>query len=205
MLRRAVYRIISLIFGFAVLGVSLFRTASPDFAFYQSADSYSQKGFVSPVEYYLPHHGMLPDHLLWPVKAARDKVWVELTRDPVRRAQLLLLFADKRLSMAVELVKKGEGNVSVTTAVKGEQYLEEAYGAYEVAEKQGMDTADFLQKFTRATLKHREILEEFTRNAPNDAKPVIVESLNTPKSLYEKSTQELNRKGIDVPSPDIGK
>lgn len=197
------YRIISLVFALGVLGVSLFRTASPDFAFYQPADTYSQKGFLSPVEYYLPHHGILPDHLLWPVKAARDKVWIELTRDPIRRAQLLLLFSDKRISMANELVKNGQGNLAVTTAVKGEQYLEEAFRAFEEAEARGMDTADFLQKFARATLKHREILEAFISIAPNDAKPVIVESLNTPKSLYERSVQELGRKGIDIPTPDI--
>lgn len=200
MLRRTIYILLSLIFAFGVLGTSLFRTAQPDFAFYQPSDSYSQKGFVSPVEYYLPYHGLLPDSPLWPIKAARDKAWVELTRDPIKRAQLLLLFSDKRIGMAKELLDKDEGNLGVTTIVKAEQYLEEAFRAYEEAESQGMNTADFLQKLARASLKHREILEEFTNIAPNDAKPFIVETLNISKMLYEKATRELNRKGIDIPA-----
>lgn len=199
-MRRVVYIALSLVFAFIVLGTSLFRTAQPDFAFYQPADSYSQKGFVSPVEYYLPYHGMLPDHRLWPLKAVRDKVWVELTRDPIKRAQLLLLFSDKRLGMAEELFKKAEGDLGVATILKAEQYLDESFKSYEEAEIQGMDTADFLQKLARASLKHREGIEGFASIAPNDAKPVLIETLNIPKILYEKSVQELNRKGIDLPS-----
>lgn len=201
MIRKAIYILASLIFAFGVLGTSILRTAQPDYSFYQLSDTYSQKGFVSPVEYYLPHHGLLPDSPFWFIKALRDKVWVQLTRDPVKRAQLLLLFADKRISMAQELIQKGEGELGVSTAVKAEQYLEEAFTQYREAEKLGIDTADFLQKLTRASLKHREMLEEFKNIAPNDAKPVIVETLNTPKTLYENTVHELIRKGIDVPSP----
>ncbi|OGY11294.1 MAG: hypothetical protein A3A58_00790 [Candidatus Blackburnbacteria bacterium RIFCSPLOWO2_01_FULL_41_27] len=200
MLRRVIYIFGSLIFAFSILGISLLRTSTPDFIFYQSSDTYSQKGFVSPVEYYLPHHGLLPDHPFWPIKALRDKVWVQLTRDPIKRAQLLLLFADKRISMAQELLQNGKGALGVSTAVKAEQYLKESFIQYQEAEKLGMDTADFLQKLTRASLKHREMLEEFKNIAPNDAKSVIVETLNTPKTLYEDTVHELIRKEIDVPS-----
>lgn len=199
---RTIYILLALVFAFGILGASLLRSAAPDFAFYQASDTYSQQGFISPVEYYLPHHGVLPNSPLWPVKAMRDKAWFELTRDSVRRAQLLLLFADKRISMAQELFKNGEGDIGVSTLVKAEQYLEESFTEYEEAEKQGMDTADFLQKLARACLKHREMLEEFKNTAPNDAKPVIVETLNIPKNIYEKAVHELNRKGIDIPEPD---
>lgn len=212
MLRHTIYIIASLVFAFGVLATSVLRTASPDFAFYQPSDSYSQKGFVSPVEYYLPYSGILPNHPLWRIKAARDKAWLILTLDPIKRAQLLLLFADKRIGMTGELIKKfdsrqtknEEAGLGVSTAIKAEQYLEESFAQYEKAETQGMDTADFLQKVARASLKHREMLEELMTVAPADAKPVLVEIMNTPKRVYAKSVQELIRKRIDIPAePEV--
>lgn len=198
MLQRLIY-IAALTFAILVLSISIFRTSRPDFVFYQPSASLG-KEIVSPIEYYLPYHGILPNHPLWSLKALRDKVWFSLTRDPIKKAQLLLLFSDKRLGMAGQLIKDGEGNLGVATAIKAEHYLKDAFDEYKKADKMGMDTADFLQRITRASLKHREALEQFLETGPADAGPVVAETLNIPKWVYERSVQELNRKEIDVPA-----
>lgn len=199
MLHRVLYILASLTFALGVLGISIFRTAQPDYSFYQPLPEGNSQAFISQVKYELPHHGIMPDHLLWPIKAVRDQVWLSVTQDPIKRAQLILLFADKRISMADTLVQKGETSLGVSTASKAEQYLEETFTEYEKADKEGAKTDEFLTKLTISSVRHRELLETFVKIVPSDAIPAVIQIIDTPKMIYEKCLQELNRKNIIHP------
>lgn len=111
----------------------------------------------------------------------------------------MLLFADKRVGMAEVLIEGGKPELGVSTAKRGEQYLEEALGEQEKARTKGMDTSSFLDKLARSALKHREVLESAMGPLPEDAKPVLNRIIDTPKRVYEKAVQGLNEKGRPVP------
>lgn len=199
MLRRAAIGLAGLLFGFAVLVTSILRTALPNYAFSEALGSETSAPFVSQALYYLPYPGILPDHFLWGPKAFRDKLWLALTRDTMKKAELMLLFADKRVGMAKVLVEGGKPELGVSTARRGEQYLEEAFNEQEQARAKGTDTSSFLDKLVRSALKHREVLESVMGRLPEDAKPVVNQIIDTPKKVYEKAVQQLNEKGRPVP------
>lgn len=192
----------ALIFAAFVVFVSIIKSSAPNFAFYQTPLKNQSGIFVSGVEYYFPSPGIGPGHRLWPLKALRDKVWLSATQDPERRADLLLLFADKRLKMADELLQKNEPALAVATAIKGEQYLLDAFNEQKTAHAAGVDTTGFVIRLANASLKHREVLETMMGNAPSDATPVFSETLNYSKMVYESALGDLNQRGVILPPDD---
>src|SRR3989344_251429 len=169
-----------LIIAFGILLVSILRTAS--------------------VNYDLPYQGrIMPDSPLWPLKALRDKIWLFITTNSSRRAELDLLFADKRLASAKILFEKDKPELAFTTLSKAEKYLEEAMLQENENRKKGMDTSQFLERLARASLKHFEVMEGIMTIAPEDAKPKIVEAQSYAKKVFESSRDALNEKGITPP------
>lgn len=200
MLRRAAIVVSGLLFASVVLLTSIFRATAPEYAFSQPNLKQGDTVFEDEIDYYLPYPGILPDHFLWPVKAFRDKVWLLLTQDNMKRARLLLLFADKRVGMAWELARGGKSGDSVQIATKAEKYLEEAFLEQEKGSVRGGDTTDFLFTLAKAALKHQEVLEKTVVVSPDDAKPYLLKTLDYPKMVYEKSVHGLNAKGRLAPT-----
>lgn len=204
MLRRFLIGSSLLVFSFAVLFTSIFRTATPQYAFSQVLGAQTASGsalFVSSVDYYLPYPGVLPDHFLWPVKVLRDKLWLFVTRDSAKRSDILLLFADKRVGMGRELIRGGKAELGVPTVEKAEQYLQASFEEQEKARASGMDTTDLLTRLAKASLKHIEEIDNMIMFAPEDAKPVLNKIADMPKSVYEKAVHGLNEKGRPIPIP----
>ena len=107
---------------------------------------------------------VLPDSPFWPIKALRDKVWLWITTNPSREAELKLLFADKRLAMSQLLFEKEDYEVGYSTLTKAEKYLEEAGFAEKEGRKSGMDTSEFLERLATAALYHYQVISEFSSN-----------------------------------------
>lgn len=190
--------------GGLILIISIFRSSAPTHAFYQPVTSTAGQGvFVSGVEYYFPYPGVLPGHPLYSLKALRDQFWLLATSDPMKKAETLLLFADKRIQMAKILLKEGKASQGVATAVKAEQYLVESYEESEKASTSGTDTIGFCQRMANASLKHREELEEMVKYAPEDARPLLAQVMDHPKKVYEECFHRLNERGIKVPGSSI--
>lgn len=117
--------------------------------------------FVSPtptVEYDLPFAGLLPDNPLYPVKALRDRILLFFTNDPVKKLQLKLLFADKRLVMGRLLWEKGNYDLSISTTVKAEKYLLIASIDLGLLKKQNNLPPGLTDKLESAAKKHEEII-----------------------------------------------
>jgi len=107
----------------------------------------------STVSYYLPYPGILPDHVLYPLKMLRDKLKLLLAQSPRQKAELTLLYADKRIGAAQVLVLGGKDQLGVDTAVKSQGYLSQS-----IIEAQKFDDQEFIDKLTNAVTKHAEIL-----------------------------------------------
>ena len=79
------------------------------------------------IDYLLAYQGKIgPDSSLWYLKVLRDKSWYFFTFDAERKAELNLLFSDKRLNSALELFKENRPELGYVTLTKAEKYLESA-------------------------------------------------------------------------------
>jgi hypothetical protein len=203
MLRKILVIVSTLIFAFGILFTSVLRTASVKYAFSQSPQMPADEqvlGEKVEIDYYLRYPGkILPDHPLWFAKALRDRLWLILTTNPSRKAELKLLFADKRLGMSKTLFEKDKPEIAFSTLTKAEKYLEAASNLEKKNREKGIDTSKFLTTLAKASLKHRQVIEEeILVIAPADARPLVVKVLDYAKNVYNDARQALQEKGLPV-------
>lgn len=205
MLRKIVVVLSALFFALGILFVSVLRTAEVKYEFSDSLiTSYKNPSVLGAeavnVPYNLAYPGkILPDSPLWPLKALRDRIWLGITTNTGRKADLNLLFADKRIGMSKVLFEKGKAEEGFSILTKAEKYLEKALLQEVENRDNSMDTSEFLKRLAYASLKHRQLIEEILLIAPEDARPTIIETKRYSKNTYEKARQALNEKGLDVP------
>lgn len=206
MFRRIVVVLATLTFALGILFTSVFRTASVRYVFSQASSQNSQEtqgevlGENIEIDYYFRYPGrILPDHPLWFLKALRDRVWLLITTNPSRKAELKLLFADKRVASAKILFEREKPAIGVSTLTKAEKYLEEACNLEKENRQKGLDTSEFLSTLAKASLKHRQTIDEILKLAPEDAKPIIIRTQDYPKEVYNKTRDALYGKGLPAP------
>jgi hypothetical protein len=183
-------------FAFVILSVSILESSTVSYTY--SDPTWSQStldGEVEQVNYVLPYTGkILPDSPLWSIKALRDKVWYSITPSPLKKAELALLFSDKRLAAAKILFENKKPDIAIPTLTKGEKYLETAVNQEIIARGQGYDTTKFLNKLIVSSLKHREIIENLMPMIPEEGKPLVVKTEDYSKNAYKASRDALNSK-----------
>jgi len=201
MLKRILIIASTLLLALGILFTSVFRTASVKYVFSQEngkKETSSEEENIE-IDYALPYPGKVgPDNPLWSIKALRDKVWLMLTTNPTRKAELNLLFADKRVVMSKALFEKDKSEIAFSTLTKAEKYLEEAYDLEEKNRKDGIDTSEFLTILSKAALKHRKVIDEILEIAPEDAKPEVIKTQDYSKSVYNKTRDALQEKGLPI-------
>jgi len=139
------------------------------------------------IDYVLPYPGILPDHPLYFLKAIRDKLLDFFTRDYIKKAQLYLLFSDKRANMAIGLAKKGKWGLMISTVSKGEKYTLKIIQLLETSKKQGASAeSDFILRAKLSNDKHREIIETLLKDVPQGERKGLEEVLNLNKQTKER-------------------
>ena len=189
------------VFAFAILSISILQSTSISYSFKAQVSKSSVLGENSQnVDYQMPYEGrVLPDNPLWVLKAARDKIWFLITSSPSRKAELALLFSDKRLMSAKILFENKKPDIAISTLTKGEKYLETAVAQEKLARSKGFDTSIFLARLAVASLKHRQIIESLMYLVPEDGKPLVIRMENYSKESYLSAKDALNSKGLPVP------
>jgi len=187
MMKKVIFLIMVLLFAFGILAVSVMKTVAIE------GQSASQNYKVEPVDsvlldeesvstpsgiaqkekidYFLVYPGILPDHFLYPVKMIRDRIWLWLTVEPKKKAELMLLFADKRLGAGKALIEGNKVDLGVSTLTKGEKYLQRAVA--EIIKKDKEDSRILLEKLSLAALKHEEVLLELQEKVSGEAKGTL--------------------------------
>lgn len=197
------------VLAFAILTISVLQSASVTNVFASPTPS-SESGSLAKipqVEYQLPFSGsVLPDSPFWVLKALRDRVWYLITFNPLKKAQLALLFSDKRIEASRTLFEEQKPDLALSTLTKGEKYLEMAQSEESKARGESMDTSTFLIKLATAALKHRQIIEEnIIPNTPEDLRPEVIKSEDYAKNTYKSSRDALNSLNVAPPNdPFIG-
>lgn len=194
-----------ILFAFAILFVSILRTASVKF---EVNDNLPNKGFASlneefekvAIDYYLPYPGrVLPDSPFWGIKALRDKLWLLVTTNATRRVELKLLFADKRLGSSQILFQQGRVESALSSLTKAEKYLEEASLDEERLRKEEYDTTELLYRLSNASLKHYQVMNALKNIVTPDVVQLIIELQEYPKKTFERSKNGLLDKGREPP------
>jgi len=191
--RRAFGVSIALVLALVVLGVSIVQTISA----LNSQPTPLGTANLSPsptpvkIDYYLPYPGMLPDHFLYSVKMARDKLKLVLTFDQKKKTETYLLYADKRLNAAKFLVEGNKVAMGVTTASKAGKYLEQAYNSANKLSEDGENMAEFWVKLATAASKHEEVLNDLTGRIDVNLMPEWEKAIDYARIVKEKTNQEL--------------
>ncbi len=150
----------------------------------------TQQGIVysqEKVVYTLPYPGILPDHPLYFLKIIRDKALDFVTRDKIKKANLYLLFSDKRVNMAIFLSKKGKNKLAVTTFSKGEKYFLKIPDLLTASKEQGVGPSPELVETLRVSnAKHRELANELLRVAPTEEIRTVEEILKINQQIKNK-------------------
>ncbi len=184
--------------AFGIFSVSVLRSSATPRVFATTIPTIKPNVIPTPsIDYSIPFPGkVLPDNPLWSVKVVRDWAWYRFTGDPIKKAELALLFADKRLMSSKLLFENKKPDIAVSTLTKGEKYLEIALEQEEVARKQGKDTSEFLTRLASASLRHRQIIEEeLMPMSPEDAKPEIIRVEFYAKNTYKVCSEILSSIG----------
>lgn len=135
-------------------------------------------------EYLLPFPGILPDHPLYFLKQVRDGIMDRLIVDPLRKAEFLVLQADKRLNMGKVLVEQGKETLAEETVSKGEKYMERAVSGLGGYKSIGRPVpASMTDKLARSMEKHTELLTELIAKSSDTAKAGLTGSLEFVKKL----------------------
>ena len=206
MLRKLTLVFAVLLFAVGILFTSVLRTAAVKYEFAESSQTVdvSASSVLGDeevnIDYFLAYPGkVLPDSPIWPLKALRDRIWLWITTNSSRKAELKLLFADKRISMSKILFEKGKPEIGFSTLTKAEKYLEEAGSSEKKNRGKGVDTSEFLERLARASLKHAEVIDEILEIAPEDARPNIISAKEYSKKVFEESRNALLEKGMEPP------
>ena len=206
MLRKLTLVFAVLLFAVGILFTSVLRTAAVKYEFAESSQTVdvSASSVLGDeevnIDYFLAYPGkVLPDSPIWPLKALRDRIWLWITTNSSRKAELKLLFADKRISMSKILFEKGKPEIGFSTLTKAEKYLEEAGSSEKKNRGKGVDTSEFLERLARASLKHAEVIDEILEIAPEDARPNIITTKDYSKKVFEESRNALLEKGMEPP------
>jgi hypothetical protein len=128
-----------------------------------------QRGVFASNDYNLPYPGILPNHRLYPVKAFRDRLVEFFTRDLNKKAELYLLYADKRIYMAKMLADKKDWSLAEKTASRAEKYLLKVKSSVESTKEIGSSPdVVFLPKVKSAASKHKQLLKSFIKDSPRE-------------------------------------
>ena len=206
MVKKVVVVLSTVILAFIILSISVLRSSAirPSIDVYSATPKPELKEGTQDkkieIMYVMPFPGrILPDSPFWPIKALRDKLWMGVTTNPMRKAELSLLFADKRLIASYELFKINKPLLALTTLTKAEKYLE-ASSAIEKNERlRGLDTKSFLFTLATASLKHREVIEEMLTIVPDDIKPEVIKVEDYSGNVYKECRDALQSQGVSAP------
>jgi hypothetical protein len=203
-MRKYLYGVSAFVLAFVILSVSFLKSCSITSAYgYTTPSSTSRNtlALASSINYVLPYSGsVLPDSWLWYFKAARDGFQYTITINPLKKADLALLYSDKRLGASLVLFENKKPDLAATTLTKGEKYLEIAAEDEALARKAGVNTDVFLIKLANASLKHRQVIEEkIIPLTPDDIKPGVIKTEDYSKNTYKACRDVLSSKGITAP------
>ena len=184
-MKKVIFLISVFLFTFWVLVFSVIKTVAGEDPPVATESIQKQE-----INYFLPYPGILPDHFLYPVKMVRDRIQLWLTTNPLKKAELMLLFADKRLGAGKALIEGNKIDLGISTLTKGEKYLQRAV-FQETLAREKEETRVLLEKLSLAALKHEEVLSGLQEKVSDEANETLKTILNLTRQCQAQIQQSL--------------
>lgn len=135
----------------------------------------------------LPYPGILPDNPLYFVKKVRDSVLIFFSRDIMRKAELYILFSDKKMYMAIELSKTGKWSLVSQTVTESQNDFLKAVDLVLTAKKQGTSPqTGFLEKKKLSNEKHQEVIEMLLKSSTSGEQASLEKALKTTTTIRDR-------------------
>lgn len=185
---------VAVLFGLVILLTSIYSVSAA-----AASDKVMMPIKAAPVtevkvDYYLPYPGLLPDSPAYKFKMARDFLKLNLTFGEIQKAQVELLFADKRIGAAQVLLDGGKMQLAASTASKAEKYLGSSVNRTASLAKKGQDVKSMLLTLSKAIAKHTEIVTDMISKTSGEDRVVLETSLKNTKSFAEIVSQAQKEK-----------
>jgi len=143
----------------------------------------------TPIEYTLPYPGILPDHPLYFFKEIRDAILEILITDPIRKGELYILLADKRLVMSQVLVDANKEMEAMSSLARAGEYEAKAFLAFSSIKSRGSTIPPYItENFALSLRKHIEELTILVGKVDEIQKEVV-------SSFISKDTELLGKAG----------
>lgn len=202
-MRKILYIAATFGIAFTILVATFLKTSSVSFVFAKNSEQeldMTENPEEIQIDYTFIYPGKIaPDNTLWIFKAFRDRLLLMMTTNPLKRAEKILMYSDKRIVYASDLFEREKPELALETLMKSEQYLFESLQETKKANENGLDTAPFLRTLALASLKHRYEIEQMLKNAPEKAKPEIIKTEDVSKNTYKDARDLLNSKSVEAP------
>ncbi len=158
------------------------------------------------VDYVLPYPGSVrPGDIMWYIKATRDRLWLMVTPDSGKKADLYQLFSDKRLVMAYELFAEHEPELGFSTLTKAEKYMLQASQLEEKMRKSGVDTRELSERLMKASIVHTLVIDKIKLMAPEDAIAELNIVQEFPRGLFDRKKIVFEEKGMTPPENPLNR
>lgn len=149
---------------------------------------------IDTVEYDLPYPGMLPDHPLYVLKSARDAVMVFLTRDYIKKSELMLLLSDKHVAMAMALAKNGEWSDAAELLQQSEDMFDEMLKTLDESTSQGVSPShELMQQVLMSNEKHKEVIQQLLVTSPQGSRDQLEDVLQHNNQLNKQIKKAFDR------------
>jgi hypothetical protein len=190
---RLLFCSIVIFFTFVLVLISAIRISNPQMLTYnissQSTVNPQNSEFTSyPFDkntyYLLPYPGILPNHPIYWLKMIRDQFHLFLTNSSQKKVDLLLKFADKRLSAGTLLIENNQISLGVTTITKAEKYLLKA-GHILKQELKKEGALPTYEKVAITFTKHKYHIQQLKKYLNDSQKGILSDVVSTNQVFFE--------------------
>ncbi len=131
--------------------------------------------------YKLPETNTLPDSPWYFIKNIRDEFWINFSKDPLEKANILLLLADKKIEEAIELDKKGKQNLANEIAKDSIVKLEKSKKIIKSLNQEDIEVKKMNNKIEEAKRAYKYLIDYLQLD-----KEVQNLFINNVENVYEK-------------------
>lgn len=174
---QTVFSMIILFIGIGILYISLVRASLEIMAQSNNENKLRVKPLVFTIsnsdnlevhEYKFPEVNTLPTKPWYKVKEIRDELWIYLSNDPISKAKMILLIADKKITESQMLYKQNHYSLALDTGDEAFNKLKYAYMAVSEADPKNTEARHIKNEIYKASFAYKEIINSINQDQKLD-------------------------------------
>lgn len=128
-----------------------------------------------------------PDSPSYGLQKFFEKLQLAITANKEKKVQLLLKFAERRLSEAKKLSEENKSAIVEKLLAEYNINLEQATNEIDRSKKLGRNASLLADHISLATFKHTIVLQKVLERAPESARPAIEHALNVSQKGHDRA------------------